>query len=266
MVLEDDVKSGKKQTGTGPSAGAPNDSPVAATWPGFLEAVRKARRELGDPPVIWYRGQSREEWRLTPSLLRHKVGRDKEEILFNEYERSATRFHDKRTNDWELLVDMQHYGIPTRLMDWTDVLGVALAFTLYDIRDDRDNSAFYVLDPVGLNKLSGLDKIKRAANDSDFKYKSIYWYGQPLMPALPIAIDCVFQNDRIAAQSGSFTVHGTNLAPIDEQASKVIRKIILASSAKPEAREFLEYANLNPFSIYPDMVGMARHIVRKHLE
>jgi len=194
------------------------------------------------------------------------MGKGKEEILFNEYERSAMRFHDRRTNDWEILIDMQHYGIPTRLMDWTDVLGVALAFTLYDTRDDCENSAFYVLDPVALNSLSGLREVKRAPNDADFKYKSIYWHGQPFMPVLPIAIDCMFQNDRIAAQSGTFTVHGTDAAPIDEQASKAIRKIVLAPSAKPEAREFLEYANLNAFSIYPDVIGMARHIVRKHLE
>lgn len=71
------------------------------------------------------------DYQLVPSLLRHKQGVDKENVLFGEYERSARRFLERRTDDWELLVDMQHYGIPTRLLDWTGVLGIALAFALY---------------------------------------------------------------------------------------------------------------------------------------
>jgi FRG domain len=142
----------------------------------------------------------------------------------------------KRNNDWELLVDMQHYGIPTRLMDWTDVLGVALAFALYDSNNDHESSAIYILDPISLNKLSGLEEIKRAPNDPDFKYKSIYWHGRPFKALLPIAMDCGFHNDRIAAQKGNFTIHGANSAPIDAKAPSTIRKIVLESSAKPEAR------------------------------
>jgi hypothetical protein len=248
------------------SVGAPAGPKFASTWSEFLEAIRKARKELGDPTIVWYRGQSREHYRLTPSLLRHPLGISKEQALFNEYERSAARLHAPRSNDWQLLIDMQHYGIPTRLMDWTDVLGVALAFALYDSGDDHEDSVIYVLDPLGLNALSGLDEIKRVPNDAEFKYKSIYWHGRPFKAVFPIAIDSAFQNDRIAAQSGSFTVHGAKLDPIDDQAPSGICKIVLRSSAKPEAREFLEYANLNTFSIYPDIVGMARHIVRKHLE
>ncbi|MSP01891.1 MAG: FRG domain-containing protein [Acetobacteraceae bacterium] len=104
---------------------------IPATWPKFLAAVRKARSNLGNPDAVWYRGHSQVDYQLVPSLLRHKQGVDKENVLFGEYERSARRFLERRTDDWELLVDMQHYGIPTRLLDWTGVLGIALAFALY---------------------------------------------------------------------------------------------------------------------------------------
>ena len=160
---------------------------------------------------------------------------------------------------------MQHYGIPTRLLDWTDVLGIALAFALYDSRDDHEDSVMYVLDPLRLNKKSGLEEIKRVPIDTDFKYKSIYWQGKPIRASFPIAIDAPLQNDRIAAQSGSFTIHGSSLEPLEQQVPGCVQRIVLRSVVKPAAREFLDYANLNPFSIYPDIVGMARHIVRKHL-
>jgi hypothetical protein len=40
----------------------------------------------------------------------------------------------------------------------------------------------------------------------------------------------------------------------------------LPSAAKQEAREFLKWANLDEYTIYPDIVGMARHIKRKILQ
>lgn len=238
----------------------------ANSWPEFLTRVRDVRAQLGNPFTVWYRGHSRATYLLTPSLLRHPAGIAKEQDLFNEYERSAARILDKRSNDWELLFDMQHYGIPTRLLDWTDVLGIAVAFALYDSRDDHEDSAIYVLDPLSLNKKSGLKEVKHALADREFKYKSIYWEGKPFAPAFPIAIDPPLQSGRMVAQNGTFTVHGASSDPLEQQAPACIRRIVLRSAAKPEAREFLDYANLNSFSIYPDIVGMARHIVRKHLE
>lgn len=232
----------------------------------FLHQIREARNDLGNPNVVWYRGHSRAYYKLTPSLLRNPAWPAKEQLLFDEYERSAARLLERRGDDWELLIDMQHYGIPTRLLDWTDVLGISLAFALYDSRDDHEDCVVYVMDPVRLNEKSGIDKIKRVPNDKEFNYKSCYWHGRPFKAVYPIAIDAPFQNDRIAAQSGSFTIHGANLEPIENQVPSCIRRILLPAAVKPEAREFLEYANLNPFSIYPDIVGMARHIARKHLE
>jgi hypothetical protein len=236
----------------------------AKTWEGFLEQIREARRNLGNPALVWFRGQAKESYELLPSLMRHTEGKAKEQILFNEYERSASYLQGKKS-DWEMLNDMQHYGIPTRLLDWTEVLGIAIAFALFDSRDDSYDSAIYLLDPVALNKLSGVSGVKRAPNEKDFSYKSVYWEGKPFHPNFPIAIDSSLHNERMRAQNGSFTVQGLDDRPLDLQAPGLVQKVTLGSGVKPAAREFLEHANLHPFSIYPDVVGMARHIVRKHL-
>lgn len=237
---------------------------VAETWPQFLSQVRDARRELGQSDVIWYRGHPSPEYTLLPSLFRYPGGAKKEKELFREYERWSALLHDERTNDWDILVDMQHYGIPTRLLDWTDVLGIAIAFALFDSTSDSLPSAVYMLNPKGLNDLSGPREIKRPGKDTNFSYKSIYWEGQPIKPAHPIAIDALMRNRRIAAQNGTFTVHGTNPKPLEHQAPDLIRKIILQPTAKSNAREFLEHANLNPYTIFPDPVGMAQHLRRKY--
>jgi len=238
---------------------------VASTWPEFLDCVRQARNDFGNPDLVWYRGMSRAEYDLVPSLLRLPNGLKKEQDLFNEYQRSAARLTAQRSNDWELLFDMQHYGIPTRLLDWTDVLGVAIAFALYDTRDDEHDSSIHLLDPRKLNLKSGRAEVRRPTNDQDFDYKSIYWNHRPFNAIYPIAIDGPFQNDRMIAQQGAFTLHGSQTDFFDNDGQDCLRKIVMKPGAKSGAREFLEYSNLNAYSIYPDIVGMARHIVRKHL-
>jgi hypothetical protein len=236
----------------------------ADTWPEFLELVRITRASMGNPKVVWYRGMSNANYRLVPSLLRNPSGLEKEREVFDDYERVAAHLNGPRTNDWAMLFDMQHYGIPTRLLDWTDVLGVAVAFALYEANDDSGDSSIHVLDPIRLNQKSGKSGILRPTNDEKFQYKSVYWDNAPFKAVYPIAIDGPLQNHRMIAQSGAFTVHGSDLDFFDGTGQDCVQKIILGPKAKPAAREFLEHANLNPFSLYPDLFGMARHIVRKH--
>ncbi|MDR3014220.1 FRG domain-containing protein [Delftia acidovorans] len=242
-----------------------NNPLIANTWPEFLECIKSARTGLGNPSTIWYRGMSRADYKLLPSLYRFPNGIEKEKDLFNEYERSAARLTTKRSNDWELLFDMQHYGIPTRLLDWTDVLGVAIAFALYNTKDDDQDSSIHVLDPKKLNSKSGIPEIRRPITETNFEYKKIYWHDIPFKAIHPIAIDSPLQNDRMVAQQGAFTLHGSYSDYFDTDGQDCLRKIVMKAGAKPGAREFLEYSNLNAFSIYPDIMGMARHIVRKHL-
>jgi len=237
---------------------------IANTWPEFLNIVRNEKIELGSHDNTWYRGQSRTNYKLIPSLLRYPQGLNKEKVLFSEYTKSAETLNMKREDDWLYLVDMQHYGIPTRLLDWTTVLGVAIAFAMYDGNDDED-SAIYLLNPVKLNKESGIDYVRRVPeNTSSYDYQNMYFKGIPLKPRKPIAIDCNFANARVAAQNGTFTVHGTEVSPFDDDEIIYGSKIILKASAKIGAREFLEHANLNAFSIYPDIAGMARYLRNKH--
>lgn len=35
-----------------------------------------------------------------------------------------------KNSEWETLIDMQNYGVPTRLLDWMSNLGIALYFAL----------------------------------------------------------------------------------------------------------------------------------------
>lgn len=235
-------------------------------WYNFLEEVRQAREDLGNPETVWYRGHSSSEWKLTPSLHRFELGMKNEKILFEDFQKFFLLMgkDHKWSSDWETLFDMQHYGVPTRLLDWTETLGVAIAFAVLDHHDSHGDLAIYVLDPIKLNEKSRLDEIKHIPNDH-FEYKSIYWNHEPFGAMYPIAIDPPYENKRMLAQNGTFTIHGDKPDPIESLVPEAVRQVVLPESVLKGAHEFIEYADLNPHKIYPDLVGIASHLKRKYL-
>jgi hypothetical protein len=237
---------------------------MSSEWYDFLENVRNARKQLGNPEIVWYRGHSSGEWKLIPSLHRLTIGLDREKALFEDFYRLSLLMSKKWDNDWETLFDMQHYGVPTRLLDWTETLGVAVAFAVLDHHASHGDLAIYILDPVKLNKKSGLRKIKEIP-DNKFEYKAVYWNSDPFSATFPIAIAPPFQNARMLAQSGTFTIHGSEGGAVEDLVPDAVIKVQLPESTLQGAYEFIEYADLNPHKIYPDLLGITRHLNRKHL-
>jgi hypothetical protein len=233
-------------------------------WNEFLQSVKQAELELGSPPEIWYRGHSDADWQLIPSLMRVPDWELKEKELFREFRQTASRLFDTRSSDWETLFDMQHYWIPTRLLDWSSVMGVAIAFILHADYTANQDSAVYVLDPLALNRISSKEMVN-LPEDKNFRYQSLYWEHNPIRIERPIAVRPTHQSSRLAAQKGTFTVHGTLEQGFEQSASACYRKVILRKDAKAEARDFLKWANLDEYTLYPDIVGMAQHIKRKVL-
>ena len=120
-------------------------------WYEFLDNVRAARVKLNDPEIVWFRGHSSAAYSLLPSIHRVPDGVAKKQASYHEFERCAARLFKKRKRDyadWGTLSDMQHYGIPTRLLDWTETLGVAVAFAVLDHNPAHGDAAVFVLEPV----------------------------------------------------------------------------------------------------------------------
>ena len=154
-------------------------------WRQFLTDVREARNELGNPGPVWYRGHSDASYSLVPSLFRNPDWPSKEQQAFNAFQRTASRLFEKRGSDWEALFDMQHYGMPTRLLDWSEALGVAIAFIVYTPATVAKDAALFILDPRGLNEYTGHNEIRALPAEDQLNYKNLYWHGQPISPAYP---------------------------------------------------------------------------------
>ncbi len=93
-----------------------------------------------------YRGQSKNSYQLKPGIARYckspKEIQDLEENLINDFKKLVTNISYYRNiillnneasdyeNDWRWLEQMQHFRIPTRLLDWSNKPEIALFFAV----------------------------------------------------------------------------------------------------------------------------------------
>ena len=120
---------------------------------------------------VWYRGLNNRTYKLLPSLFRNPQGRardknassdprQREKNLFARFKtRAGEQLPSGLQSSWEILSVMQHYGVPTRIMDWTESLFAALYFAL-EYKDESPSPCIWLLNPFGLNqKAVGESKI-----------------------------------------------------------------------------------------------------------
>jgi hypothetical protein len=125
----------------------------------FIESVGALKKQWAakdDSWGLWYRGHRKACWPLLPKLYRELAAGDNaresdDEIREDFIRRALSLTHRKPDNPWEWYFLMQHYGVPTRLLDWTESALVGLYFAIKNNQGYHD-AAVWVLDPWVLNK------------------------------------------------------------------------------------------------------------------
>jgi len=228
-------------------------------WVEFLGQIKDAKDQLQITDRIWYRGQPNSENYLLPSLLLYENGIDKEKFLYDGFRKFTERLFQKHSSDWETLFEMQHYGIPTRLLDWSETFSIALFFAAYYNNKNFPNSdaAVYLLNPVRLNAPLCINVLRIPDDQEHLEYSETYIEHRKPMHQSPIAIEPNFINGRMLAQRGMFTVHHNTIEPIEDRFPEAIKKIILKKQLVKTALDFLELSNVNEYTVYPDIAGIS---------
>jgi len=131
-----------------------------------LKGIRSDKRPTaGDTDFgLWFRGHSNASHALVPSILRHSFGQTKRYIdevsLVRHFRAMNCDAVASDASDFQVLVTMQHYQAPTRLLDWTENLLVALHFAVRDPKNDRHDAAVWMLNARRLNYYTSVSSRK----------------------------------------------------------------------------------------------------------
>ena len=190
-----------------------------------------------------YRGQADLDWGLSPRLYREGLF-DKEAVLISEFLRVAPE-HFEGMSYFDKLAKMQHYRLPTRLLDATQNPLVALFFACCDENHVDKDGAVYAFSqlPVFKQETNDISLImkyifefsgfpldgQRFADDvinskeisSSYSkaYKSVDDVLYPLIKVPFYAILPTLSNQRILNQYGAFLLFGMKVKKIEKSSN-----------------------------------------------
>lgn len=220
---------------------------------------------------VWFRGQGCEDWKLLPSIMRPPNKVDNEMILMKRFKQHSFPFLDRIPQvEWEWLFIMQHYGVQTRLLDWSESPLVGLYFALEILKnaaDRRKDSALWCLYPIELNKIANVTLT--TSNDIPFfgddivleKYLPSRVIGINDATPTPLAIIAPRQFKRLYAQQGVFTIFHRNTTGIEDLGNQShIIKIIISNAAKDTLRKELDYLMINELALFPELEKVGKRV------
>ncbi|HZW12201.1 MAG TPA: FRG domain-containing protein [Noviherbaspirillum sp.] len=236
------------------------------------------------PNHFVFRGQSDASWGLRSSLERvlgtqwsSERARTFEtyslDIFRSKYHIYSGNEHTPKSKlSW--LSVMQHYGLPTRLIDFTTSPYIALYFALetYDPLSGKDFSIF-AIDYSALMEES-INYIKTKDNKFSETRLSIYRKQDEIFDKvvdrysydIAWVTEPIELNARIDRQSGTFLISGNLEKPIESiiglptYNSTNIIKLTIASSLYQSVFVALRKMSINAKSIYGDLAGLAKSI------
>lgn len=219
----------------------------------------------------WFRGCRSPEYSLLPTLFREDSLKKREGYLAIEFRRRAHSRLKNISSQFDWLCAMQHYGIPTRLLDWTESLAVALFFSVGNTNEDDARPTIWVLDPFALADMNGEPQIIPIAShesvvaNADIAFRDDWEKSKKEITNLPLPVAPNFLFDRLTAQNGVFTIHGSDERPLDDLVNEVRPKALikLVASAKylTSILNSIQLIRPNPDAIFPDVDGMKIQLV-----
>ena len=223
---------------------------------------------LKEGETFWFRGHAGVSWKLTPSALRYEeLGRRNKALgLVSDFKRFGEMKLEKLPSPDEELKWIQlaqHYGLPTRLLDWTKNAAIALYFAC--LRASVDGAVF-ILNPIDLNREVAPKRPRVFDPHLDAKIIDPYLElpGKRFRGkySKTIAIHPTWNSERIMLQQGVFTLHGSyDFTLTAEQAASLVY-VKIGKKFKQGLFNELERMGVTEMSIFPETEHLCKYLRR----
>ena len=222
----------------------------------------------------WYRGQPHATPPI-PSVFRAAYDEVGMTLMFRERAAIYGDVPARSGSIDEWLFLMQHYGAPTRLLDWTESALVALFFSVHGrtatSHSIDEDGAIWVLHPLELNRLPGsIGETVFPNTWSDHQGNVVRDnlrepFGIKSTPTeLPIAIQATFGKTVMASQKSCFTIHGCRRGDFETlfNDSELVqsgwfRKYRVTAESKHRIATELDNSGVTRSLIFPSLEGLA---------
>ena len=254
-----------------------------ATYP--LRGIEDAIRLGTTCQQYWFRGHSQRFERLLPTVYRAPFHSAQENIEFRAGQRFRLRARsfESRVPDWGeyllWLLMMQHYGVPTRLLDWTQSILVALYFAVGDPVEEPGE--VWCMNPSRLNyhgdyRICGPDDppIRYLAAQVFLKPEQLPRMAETLdlkkTPTTALALIPPFEFPRMASQMSRFTIHpspdATAMIEFLLRTETCLVRYTVPAASKARLRKDLASLGVSHETLYHSHESLARTIREEILE
>lgn len=208
----------------------------------------------------FYRGQAEASWILDSSIKRESNFLKYESEMYYDILSLKPEAFRGDLSVYDRLITMQHFGMPTRLLDVSRNPLIAIFFACNNLECAKSDGLIYSFKPDDNVKLlhfedKKLDVLetfyKKEETDSEFLKGISFLKG-------------VAKNQRINNQSGDFIFVGDGEDVLKKLNDLPKNHIVIDSSAKKPLLEQLESMNIHAGSVYPDLSHVSKYISEKY--
>ena len=224
-----------------------------------------------------FRGLSDRNYKLESRLSRHGGNfRKLENHLLRNFKKYAHRSVVEKDSIWHWLSVAQHYGLPTRLLDWTYSPFVAMHFATANIDKFNLDGVIWAVNYVKTHSIlpaklrakleheganvftvemlfESIKSLKELEDLSEEPY--VIFFEPPSM------------DDRIVNQFAFFSVLSDSSIVLDgwlEDQHDMWRRIIIPAELKWEIRDKLDQANITERVLFPGLDGLSKWLARHY--
>lgn len=227
--------------------------------------------------TYFYRGLSRVDYTLATTLTRNCGAKEKElePFLLRNFAKYASIL-DPSVNDseWKAMIVGQHHGLPTRLLDWTISIPMALHFAVTEnnlSEMDKHDCVVWRYDAKEINALlpnkykNALKAVVFTVNELEDVVKSVEEYDSDMGSNAFITIEPPSIDHRIVSQYSYFTIMPsgiTNLEEFLDNNTNNTVQYIIDKSLRWDLRDILDQWNISERTVFPGLDGLSTWLKR----